>query len=457
MSETIYSRNNFSRRHFLKLLGGGLGTVALAGPLTRFNVWRQQENPFTPEAPPQYGGPVIIWGYTGTLDPYSKAVDRLVGEHPDLQITTQDFPYLQAHANILNVLLSGIGVPDLVNFDVDYVGDFADGMLDLSDRFAPYADNYVPIAVQLAKTPDGRLTGLPQDNEPMGFCYRADIFEQYGITEDDLATWDGFVEAGKKLWTDSGQTIKMISMDAPGSQLPLGGAPHQIHEVFLHLAGYHGVFFNRADDKVIIDEPDAIAAIEAFKKICDPDVAYTAQTQDASIAAYKAGLVASQIYPAWYLLGLVGNLPDLSGKWRVMRLPALTEGGLRAAFQIPTITGIPQLAANPDGAWGVLYEVQLTAEAQWDFYIATNGILPTHKAVVAILEDTSVDYFGGQKSYKLLGEILADIDDVWFGRGWVEARAILTSGIEPIMRGEISVADGLHNSAEEMRRRLNKG
>jgi hypothetical protein len=38
----------------------------------------------------------------------------------------------------------------------------------------------------------------------------------------------------------------------------------------------------------------------------------------------------------------------------------------------------------------------------------------------------------------------------------VEARAILTSGIEPIMRGEISVEDGLHESAEEMRRRLNK-
>ena len=47
--------------------------------------------------------------------------------------------------------------------------------------------------------------------------------------------------------------------------------------------------------------------------------------------------------------------------------------------------------------------------------------------------------------------------EVWFGRGWVEARNILTIGIEPIMRGEIPVEDGLHNSAEEMRRRLNKG
>jgi ABC-type glycerol-3-phosphate transport system substrate-binding protein len=311
--------------------------------------------------------------------------------------------------------------------------------------------------VALATSPDGKLLGLPQDNEPMGFAYRADIFEEYGITEDDLATWEGFVEAGKKLWTDSGETIKMIAMDSPGSQMPVQGVPHQIHEVFFHLAGYHGVFFNREDDKVIIDEPDAVAAIEVFKSITDPDVAYTFQQDTASVAAYQAGLVATNICPAWWPLGLKLFLADQTGLWRIMRLPALEEGGLRAAFQIPTVTGIPLQAPNVDGAWGVLYEVQLTEEAQWAFYEATGGILPTHKNVVAELETLDIEFFGGQKIYKLFGEILADIPEVWFGRGWVEARAILTSGIEPIIRGEISVEDGLHESAEEMRRRLNKG
>jgi lactose/L-arabinose transport system substrate-binding protein len=312
--------------------------------------------------------------------------------------------------------------------------------------------------VKLAGTADGKLLGLPQDNEPMGMAYRADIFDQYGITEDDLTTWDGYIEAGKKLWKDSGEKIKMISINAPGSTMPVLGEPHQIHEAFLHLAGYHGVFFNREDDKVIIDEPDAIAAIEVFQKVAsDSDVAYTFQALEASIAAYQAGLVATNICPAWWPLGLKSQLADQSGNWRIMRLPALKEGGLRAAFQIPTVTGIPSLAANPDGAWGILYDVQLTEEAQWKFYEVTNGILPTHKNVVAELEQTEVEYFGGQKVYKLFGEILADLPDVWFGRSWVEARAILTSGIEPIIRGEISVADGLKKSADEMRSKLNKG
>ena len=439
-----------SRRDFLKWSAGGLGAAAFGGRLSAFK-------PFYQEEPQNVTGLVEIWGYTGTIDSYRAAEERLLEKYPGLEIATQDFSYLEAHANILNALQSGVGVPDLVNFDVDYVGDFAAGMLDLTERFAPYQDNFVPIAVQLARSPDGKLLGLPQDNQPMGFAYRADIFEEYGITEDDLATWEGFIEAGRKLWRDSGETIKMISMDAPGSQMAVLGGPHQVHEVFFHLAGYHGVFFNREDDKVIIDEPDAVAAIEVFKSICDPEVAYTLQTTDSSIAAYQGGLVATNICPAWWPLALNSQLADQSGLWRVMRLPALEEGGLRAAFQIPTITGIPLLSDNPDGAWGVLYDVQLTEEAQWRFFEATGGILPTHKAVVSELETREIEYFGGQKVYGLFMEILADLPDVWFGRGWVEARNVMTVAIEPIIRGEISVEDGLHNAAEELRRSLNKG
>ena len=454
MRKNKRSANRLTRRDFLRMSAGGLGAGVLAGPLGSYTPWLRAF--YQEEGPQNVTGRVSVWGFIGTAEPYQAATERLEAQYPGLEVDTTQFGYQDSHTNILNALTSGIGVPDVVNFDVDYVGDFAAGMIDLSERFAPYEDQFVPIAVQLARSSDGKLLGLPQDNEPMGFAYRADIFEQYGITEDDLATWEGFVEAGRKLWTDSGETIKMMSMDAPGSQMPIQGVPHQIHEVFFHLAGYHGVFFNREDDKVIIDEPDAVAAIEVFKTIVDPEVAYISQTPESSIAAFNAGLIATNICPAWWQFGLRLFLPDTSGLWRVMRLPALQEGGLRAAFQIPTVTGIPQLSTNPDGAWGVLYECNLTLEAQQRFYDVT-GILPTHKDVVAALEEQEIEFFGGQKVYKLLGEILADIPEVWFGRGWVEARNILTIGIEPIMRGEIPVEDGLHNSAEEMRRRLNKG
>ena len=436
-----------SRRNFLRAAAGTVGAVGLA-PVGKLGPWLK---------PPQQGtvtGKVEIWGYTGTIDHFIAAKDTLEKKYPGLQIVTQQWEYDTAHQNVLNALVSGQGVPDLVNFDVDYTGGFGAGLSDLTEKFKPYVDQYVEIAVKLG-TYQGKLVGLPQDNEPMGFAYRSDIFDKYKITEDDLATWAGFVEAGKKLWKDSGQTIKMISMDAPGSQMPVLGIPHQIHEVFLHLAGYHGVFFDKDDTKVILEEPTAIAAIKVFKTICDPDVSFISQTTDASLAAYKAGLAATNIFPAWWQYALASNLPDEKGNWRVMKLPALEKDGLRAAFQIPTVTGIPAQAPNPDGAWAVLYDAQMTEEAQQKFY-DNSHILPTNKKVVTKLEDTPLDYFGGQKVYGLLDSTLKDLDYVSFGKGWPQARAIMTSGIEPIMRGEQTVEDGMHAVAEEMRRKLNK-
>jgi len=439
-----------SRRDFLRL--SAVGAAGLAGSLGGISPLLAKPS-FVPTG---LSGKVDIWGFLGTIEHFQAVEEAIEAANPGFEITTQAASYLDNHANITNALVSGVGVPDLVNFDVAYMGDFADGLFDMTELFAPYADQFVPIAVKLASV-GGRLLGLPQDNQPMGMAYRADIFEQYGITEDDLATWEGFVEAGKKLWTDSGETIKMIAMDAPGSQMSVLGAPHQVHEVFLHLAGYHGVFFNREDDKVIVDEPDAIAAIEVFKTICDPAVAWISQTTDSSLAAYQSGLVATNICPAWWPLGLTSQLADQTGNWRIMRLPALAEGGLRAAFQVPSCTGIPTLSANIDAAWQVLVEAQLTAEAQMRFYEISGGVMPTHIEVVNELATKEIEYFGGQKIYGLFLEILADIPDVWFGRGWVEARTILTSGIEPIMRGEIGVEEGLKTAAEDMRRSLSKG
>jgi len=104
-----------------------------------------------------------------------------------------------------------------------------------------------------------------------------------------------------------------------------------------------------------------------------------------------------------------------------------------------------------------MYEAQLTKAAQLKFNQVTNGILVTQTEALAVLDQQEVPFFGGQKIYAFWEDVLKDIPDVYFGRGWVEARAILTNGIEPIMRGDVSVADGLKTAADSMRSQLGKG
>lgn len=437
-------KHRFSRRQFLQYAASSLSIAALGN--LRLLLAKAQE----------VSGQVEIWGYgLPMLGHFEAAKPILEEKYPGLELVLRDFGYLELHANIANALVSGVGVPDIVNYDVSYVSDFAPALSDLTELFAPYQDDFVPVSLQLASS-DGKLLGLPQDIEPMGLVYRADIFEEYGITEDDLATWDGFIEAGQKLWQDSNETIKMIAMDAPGSQMPVFGVPHQIHEVFMHLAGYHGVFFNKEDDRVIVDEDAAIEALEIFQRVCDTTVSWTLQTTDSSLAAYQSGLVATNICPAWFPLGLQLGLSDQSGNWRLMRLPALSDDGIRTAFQISTVTGIPLGAANPEAAWQTLFEGQLTTEAQYTFFETSGGVLPTRLDILDDLAQREIEYFDGQRIYNMFLEILADLPDVYFGRGWVEARSIMTSGIEPIVRQEVAAADGAAAIAEEMRRKLDK-
>ncbi|MBA3873853.1 MAG: hypothetical protein H0X30_32375, partial [Anaerolineae bacterium] len=126
-----------SRRDFLRLSAGGLSSAAGVRLLGGVSPWRKPYlQDATAEATPQGPDPatmtghVLIWGYNGTIDHYIAAKPALEAKYPGLQIETQQFGYLDAHANILNALNSGVGIPDLANFDVDYVGDFADGMSD---------------------------------------------------------------------------------------------------------------------------------------------------------------------------------------------------------------------------------------------------------------------------------------------------------------------------------------
>src|SRR5947208_16686637 len=109
-----------SRRDFLRASAGGLGSAALLrsmGGLSTWNKWSDQDA--TAEAtvegpdPATMTGHVLIWGYNGTIDHYKAAKDGLEAKYPGLQIETQEFGYLDAHANILNALNSGVGVPDL--------------------------------------------------------------------------------------------------------------------------------------------------------------------------------------------------------------------------------------------------------------------------------------------------------------------------------------------------------
>jgi len=448
---TIQRGNLLTRRQFLRLSAGTAGAALLAsGSLGRVLA---QEGAPTPTPIPGLSGDVVMWGWTGGIEHFQAVIPIMKEMYPDVNVRIEQMSYEDTHTNILAAVNTGVGVPDVVNFDVNHLGEFSDGLLDLTERLKPYLDEIMPISVKLATLHD-KILGVPQDSEPVGMFYRNDLFEKYGLDAEKIETYDDLIEAGKKVKDATGGEVKMLAMDV-GSKLCMGD-PHLIIDLLLVQNGLGGTYFNREDDKVVVDTPEGIEAMEVLKRISDPDICFTGMSDDAATAAYGADKILATFAPGWFPLAMTGNLPQLSGKWRMMRVPAIKPGGVRATYQIPSVTAIPKDSANPDAAWEFIRLAEVSLEGQLRFTELTGGVMPTWKRALDTLKEKPVDYFGGQKIYGLFIAIAEDVPDVWFGRGWPEARSIIRKHTEPVIRREVSPEEACKAAAEEMRQKLGK-
>jgi ABC-type glycerol-3-phosphate transport system substrate-binding protein len=176
---------------------------------------------------------------------------------------------------------------------------------------------------------------------------------------------------------------------------------------------------------------------------------------DDSIVVLKSSQAASLLVsPAWFPFYLTEQIPEQSGKWRLMRAPAIESGGPRVGYQVPTIFVMPSQSQQQDLAWE--FEIMGTtgdgARALFDL----THILPADAGLLEELQSQPDEYFGGQKTFELWGEIARDTPKVFFGTGFTEAQAILGTHLQQILNGEKSAEDGMHEAAEEMRQKLNK-
>lgn len=442
---SIRSKRLLTRRQFLGLSAGAAGAAILAG-------WTPKVAPVF--AQEELSGDVVLWGWTGVIEQFDAVIPDLKELYPNVNVKIEEMDYEDTHTNILAATSTGVGVPDVVNFDVNYLGEFAEGLLDLTEKMEPFIEEIIPISVKLGTYRD-KILGVPQDSQPTGMFYRNDLFEEYGLDPEAIETYDDLVEAGMKVYEATNGEVKLMSMGI-GSMVSMGD-PHLIIDLLMVQNGLGGTYFNREDDKVLVDGPEAIEAMEVLEKLSAPEICFTDMTDDAAIAAYAADKILATFAPGWFQLAMNGNLPQMAGKWRMMRPPAIKPGGLRATYQIPTVTAIPKGAKNPEAAWELIKLGQVSLEAQLRFNEVTGGIMPTWKKALEALKDQPVEYFGGQKIYAIYIAIAEDVPDVWFGRGWPEARSIMSKHTETVVRREKTPEEACKAAAEEMRLKLNKG
>ena len=293
-------------------------------------------------------------------------------------------------------ITAGTGAPDVVMVEADRVPTFQiqEALVDISDLgYEDVKDNYSEGAWKDVSVGDG-VYGVPIDGGPMGMIYRADVFEQYGITPP--TTWEEYEAAAQTVKDAGGPLFGDLGANVPAVMMAL-----------LYQNGAQPFSYAAGSDSITIDLND-----DASKEVLEYWAGLVEKglvgTQDQFTPEYIAGVIggdyATYISAAWapgYLTGAgVGEGED-AGVWKVAPLPQwdaadptyVNWGG--SAFSVTSQAKDPELAAK------VAFSVY-TDEASLTDGWQNQVIFPLHLDALNSqeFEDYEVPFFGGQQANK---------------------------------------------------------
>lgn len=295
---------------------------------------------------------------------------------------------------------SGTPLADLIEVERNMMSQFVSGPLehvgftDLTDIIAEEGlDEQINGPSFAPWSSRGRIFGLPHDVHPVLLCYRADLVEQAGIDVSQIETWDDFVRLMSPLIAD---------LDGDGRPdrylLNMWYTNITVIEPMLLQAG--GGTFDEDDNSIIASDANAkvIAHVVAWC-LGESRIGIDAPDFSASGNQLKLeGKVIAQIMPDWLAGIWQTDLPQLSGKLKLMPLPAWEPGGRRTSVQGGTMIGIPKSTENFEAAWDVAKYLYLSPELAEKLFGASNIISPVRTFWEEDFYHQPQAYFSGQAS-----------------------------------------------------------
>ncbi|MDX3233331.1 ABC transporter substrate-binding protein [Streptomyces sp. ME19-01-6] len=354
---------------------------------------------------------------------------------------------------LLAQAVAGRGTPDVMGFVIEAFprmlrGDIAPRLLhDFTADIAAVpglADDLLP-ARTAPYSKDGKIYALDSDTPMVVYYYRDDLFTEYGLPAD-TPTWEEFAELGARVHQDHGASLCVV---ATGSDV---GQVVASFQMLLYQRG--GALFD-ADQRLVLDSPEAEEALTFLCEglrggfVIDISDYYGAAMQ----TALKQGKVIGLPMATWYKsYGLMPNVPDQSGRWRIRALPRFANGGGRTATLGGTGFGVIKDKANTRAATEFLLNTWLTRDGQVRRYTDI-GYLPTRRSVyqdprLHALKDT---FCGGQRLLGLYRELLPEVPAVHQSPDQSILYDVLGGNLLRAYRGDLTPRQALKQTTEDFR------
>jgi ABC-type glycerol-3-phosphate transport system substrate-binding protein len=226
--------------------------------------------------------------------------------------------------------------------------------------------------------------------------YNVDLFEEAGLpteptaAEEEIQTWDQFIEAGKQYESETGNKFVALSTfrDAHG----LGAA----------MQTQNGGRWYNDDGEFQYNQQANIEAGETVQRIYNEINKPLQMFSSPYWEAYKNEEIAALPAPGWLIGFMIQSLSGMEGKWRVMLMPRLNEETPRGSNFGGAGAGIPVALGDQvtDVAKEFLVHWHLSEEA---FNVKLrNGVFPAHFVEGADQAEAEDPFFGGQKRNRKL-------------------------------------------------------
>lgn len=370
---------------------------------------------------------------------YDSQLKAILGGFPDHNVELLMNEHGAHHDKLKTNLATGRGAGDVVLVDRGFVGSFINsgGFVDLTERFAPYKDNFVEYAVAQGQGADGRQYAVPIDLGPGVMYYRRDYMEEKGYDVDDVINdWDSYLDYGRELKKDG---ILLI-----GDAIAVATAYWNFN-----VEPGNGLFFD-AEGKPLVTGPRFRRAFELAKTVHDEgmDGDISEWTEEWYIG-FREGRFATQLSGAW-LLGHLQNwiAPETSGNWGVSNLPDGIYGSWGGSF-----LAIPKQSEHQQAAWE-LVEYMISEDIQRAGF-ANIAAFPAHTGTYDDpVFDEPIEFLGGQQARLLFADIAQHIEPVQTHAGDQIAESLVMTALEQVLDDGVDIDTALANAERQIRRRV---
>lgn len=358
--------------------------------------------------------------------------------HKDIDIQIVNYPDFW---NKLLVLMSTDQAPDIVDTAGTYVFGHVirGGAVNLAPLLekdpALSKDSFWPGPWNEVRwpQPDGQgIYGLPWDTVGVVLWYNNELLRNAGVNAPTSSwTWFDLRAAAKKIARD-------IDGDGQNDLWGVGAASN--HELFDPLVkSFGGMILNPDRKSAGIDSPQAIQATQFLTDMIQED-------RSALIGASLVGGNVGFHITGTYAIQHVGRVEGLD--WGVAPMPKgpvahNTYGGSNM-FEVMYRPG-----QDLQAVWTILKLLltQETIEAFWTSYQAPYSI-PSVRSVAARTKMNDIQ--------QILAQSVGFMSDADWSPDWAIWQAAKRSGIDPVLRGERSAAEGVMRAAQEINKVLNQ-